>query len=111
MTPRLNVALVLEDARRESDGLGGYRTQWVALGVLHAAMQAARGGERAGEVGPRNRVDWRITTRGAAPGDVRRPVAGQRLRLGMRVFRIETVAEADAAGRFLEIQAKEEAVA
>lgn len=111
MRPRLNIALVLEDARREGDGAGGYRTHWVALGVVYAAMQAARGAERAGEVGPRSRVDWRITVRGAPPGDPRRPVAGQRLRLGARLFRIEAVAEADAAGRLLEIQAKEEAMA
>lgn len=111
MRPRLNVALVLEDARHEGDGAGGYRTQWLALGVVYAAMQALRGAKRAGAVGPRSRVDWRITVRGAPPGDPRRPVAGQRLRLGARVLRIEAVAEADPAGRFLEIQAKEEAVA
>lgn len=106
--PRLNVRLALETPDRQADGMGGHRVVWRRLGVLWAEMVAGTGRERSGEVGPESLVFWRITVRGAAMGDPQRPAAGQRLRLGSRLFRIEAVAERDPAGRWLCCFAREE---
>lgn len=108
MTPRLNVCLTLEQSEREGDGMGGYRLVWRQLGQLWAEMKPGSGRERFAEVGPESVVGWRITVRGAAMGDPRRPAAGQRLKLGLRVFHIEAVAERDAAGLWLTCFAREE---
>ena len=107
-TPRLNVRLVLEAARREDDGGGGFAQVWRKAGTLWAEMRAGSGRERFGEVGPESVVPWRITVRGAPQGDPRRPVAGNRLRLGQRLFQINAVAERDAAGLWLTCIAQEE---
>ena len=106
--PRLNVRLVLEAATREGDGGGGFAQVWHKRGILWAEMQAGSGRERFGEVGPESVVSWRITVRGAPLGDPRRPVAGNRLRLGQRLFQINAVAERDAAGLWLTCIAQEE---
>ncbi len=108
MSPRLNVRLTLERSEREVDGMGGYRLVWRQLGVLWAEMKPGSGRERFAEVGPESVVGWRITVRGAAAGDPRRPAAGQRLKLGARTFHIEAVAESDAAGLWLVCFAREE---
>lgn len=106
--PRLNVQLVLEAAERQGDGMGGHQVLWRELGTLWAEMDAGSGRERHAEVGPQSVVRWRITVRGVPIGDPRRPAAGQRLRLGDRLFRIEAVAERDPAGRWLTCFAREE---
>lgn len=106
--PRLSVALVLETLDRQPDGLGGYRPVWRAEGRLWAELRAGSGRERYGEVGPSSAVLWRITLRAAPLGDPRRPHAGQRLRQGLRMFRILSVAETGAGGRYLICQAEEE---
>lgn len=106
--PKLNVRLALEAPERQGDGLGGYQLVWRQLGWLWAEMKAGTGREQFAEVGPESVVAWRITVRGAAMGDPRRPAAGQRLKLNHRLFRIEAVAECDAAGRWLTCFAREE---
>lgn len=111
MTPRLNTPLLLEEPRRIEDGIGGHALVWTALGEVWAELKAAAGRESRGEVGAISVVTWAITLRGAASGDPRRPVAGQRLRHGSRLFRIEAVAEADRVGRYLTCFAKEEGAA
>ncbi|MBB1490657.1 MULTISPECIES: head-tail adaptor protein [unclassified Paracoccus (in: a-proteobacteria)] len=106
--PRATIPLVLERPERVADGMGGYRMEWRALGILYAQMRAGSGAERQGEVGAESVVPWRITVRAARAGDPRRPVAGQRFRMGGRVFRIEAVAEAGSAGLWLDCRAREE---
>lgn len=106
--PRLTIPLVLESPQRVADGMGGYRMEWRALGILYARMRAGSGTERQGEVGAESVVQWRITVRGARDCDPRRPRPGQRFRMGERVFRIEAVAEADPAGLWLDCLAREE---
>lgn len=106
--PLPGVRLELEGSVRQQDGMGGYRVVWQPVGVLWAEMKAGSGQERGAEVGPESVVSWRITVRGARAGDPRRPVAGQRLRMGRRLFAIEAVAERDAAGRWLTCFAREE---
>lgn len=106
--PRLTVALVLETRERQADGMGGHRTAWRALGVLHGQMDSGSGRLRGAETGPESVTGWTITLRGFPPGDPRRPAPGQRLRMGARIFRIDAVAEADPLGRHLRIFAQEE---
>lgn len=105
---KLNVRLDLEGSDRQGDGMGGYRTVWQRIGTLWAEMKAGAGQERGAEVGPESVVSWRITVRGAKAGDPRRPAAGQRLRMGQRLFVIEAVAERDAGGQWLTCFAREE---
>lgn len=106
--PNFRVRLALETPAREGDGMGGHRVVWQALGWLWAAMDAGNGRQTGGEVGATSVVIWRITVRGAHAGDPRRPRAGQRFRMGARLFRIDAVAEADPQGRWLECHAREE---
>ena len=56
---------------------------------------------------PRARVGYRILVRAAPVGAPSRPRPEQRFREGPRVFDIVSVAEHDAAGRYLEIIAQE----
>lgn len=106
--PKLNVRLELEAPVREGDGMGGYRIVWRRLGLLWAEMKSAAGRERGAEVGPESVVSWRICVRGAKAGDPRRPAAGQRLRMGQRLFVVEAVAERDGGGLWLTCFAREE---
>lgn len=106
--PNLNVRLELEGSVRQDDGMGGYRTVWRRIGSLWAEMKAGAGQERGAEVGPESVVSWRITVRGARAGDPRRPMAGQRLRMGSRLFAVEAVAERDPTGHWLTCFAREE---
>lgn len=111
MSPRLSTPLVLEAPLRVEDGIGGHAIAWTALGEVWGEMKASAGRESRGEVGALSVVTWAVTLRAAPAGDPRRPVAGQRLRHGPRVFRIEAVAERDVAGHFLTCFAKEEGAA
>lgn len=106
--PRLTSELVLEEGQRLPDGMGGHRLVWSGLGRLWAAMEARSGREKGAGVGLISVVQWRITLRGAAVGDPRRPRPGQRFRMGTRLFLIEAVAEADGMGRYLDCFAREE---
>ncbi len=106
--PKLNIPLVLEVPAREGDGLGGFRVVWQPRGVLWAGMRAGAGRERGAEVGAESVVTWRITVRAARACDPRRPAAGDRLRMGARLFCIDAVAERDPDGRWLTCHAREE---
>lgn len=110
-TPVLGRRLVLEAPERVADGAGGFVETWGGLGVLWAEVRAAGGRAAAGEGGALSRVPWRITVRASLPGSLARPMAGQRLREGSRVFRILAVAEADAGGRYLTCETDEETAA
>lgn len=107
-SPALNVELVLEEGLRAPDGMGGHRLTWQPLGTVWAALEARSGRETGQGAGIVSVMQWRITVRGAAVGDGRRPRPGQRLRLGPRRFRIEAVAERDPHGRWLDCFAREE---
>ncbi len=109
--PRLDRALVLEQAEREADGAGGHALNWVALGTLWGDVKPGTGRERAGEFVTLATVPYRITVRAAPVGSPSRPRPEQRLREGSRVFRILAVSEADRAGLYLTCFAQEEVVA
>lgn len=109
--PRLNVPLVLEQPVRIADGMGGFTTEWQALGILHAQMAAGSGGENRAEAGASSRTSWDITIRAAPEGDPRRPLPGQRFRMGARLFAIAALAETGPGGRWLRCFATEEKLA
>ncbi|MDB6178029.1 head-tail adaptor protein [Paracoccus sp. Z330] len=102
------IRLELEDQQRDSDGLGGHVVTWRRLGALFGEMDSGSGRRRSAQVGAESVVSWRIIVRAARLGDPRRPRAGQRFRMGQRVFHIDAVAERDGAGHWLTCFATEE---
>ncbi|MBS0565263.1 MAG: head-tail adaptor protein [Proteobacteria bacterium] len=106
--PRLSRRLTLEEAQRVPDGSGGFSLTWAAKGDLWAEVRAGSGRERAGESVTLSTVGYRITVRGAPYGAPSRPRPEQRFREGNRIYRIVSVAEADAFGLYLVCEAAEE---
>ena len=106
--PHLNRRFVLERPEQTPDGSGGLVTQWAALGVIWAELRPASARETAGQGLPVARMMFRIIVRGAPQGSPRRPIPGQRLRSGTRIFEVETVAEYDRDARYLMCLTKEE---
>lgn len=104
---RLARRLTLEAREATPDGSGGRALTWRPLGEIWAEMTARGGREEVAGGAPRSVTSWRIMVRGAPVGAPSRPRPEQRLREGERVFDILAVAEADAAGRYLEILAEE----
>lgn len=106
--PRLSRPLVLEAEVAVPDGAGGFARTWAVQGTVWGAVVPGAGREAAGIEVPLSAQAFRIFVRGAAQGAPSRPVAGQRLRDGARVFAILAVTEADADGRYLLCTAREE---
>ncbi|MDS9466020.1 head-tail adaptor protein [Paracoccus sp. MBLB3053] len=110
--PRMTVPLVLEAPKSESDGMGGFETVWSPIGEHWAELVAGSSRERAAGIGNENRVSWQIRVRAAAVSDPRRPLPGQRFRMGsgyaLRTFLIASVAEDGPEGRYLTCRATEE---
>lgn len=106
--PNLSRALVLQSPVATPDGAGGFTTTWQSLGTHWAAIDARTGRESFGALGPSGQVALRITLRAAPFGTDRRPRPEQRFVEGQRVYRILSVAEADAQGRYLTCTAEEE---
>ncbi|MFC7705000.1 head-tail adaptor protein [Plastorhodobacter daqingensis] len=104
----LRQAMVLEEPVHLPDGAGGFAESWEPLGTLWAEIVAGSGRERVADIVTLSMVPWRITVRGAPIGAPSRPRPGQRFRDGLRVFRILSVSERDAAGRYLTCLAHEE---
>lgn len=91
------------------DGRGGFHQSWRVLGRIWAEIRPRLTPEQAGEVGPANAVIWHLRMRAAPLGDPRRPTVGQRLVHGGRVLSVQSVAECDGGGLWLDLMAKEEA--
>lgn len=106
--PHLNRALVLEGVVHTPDGAGGFTEAWTTLGTLWAEVLPGSGNDVLGEERMLSAVPYRVTVRGAAVGAPSRPVAGQRLREGSRIFQIQAVTERDPDGRYLTCFAREE---
>jgi SPP1 family predicted phage head-tail adaptor len=99
---RLNRRLVLEEPVETPDGAGGVTRSFATVATVWAELVplSARGDVVAAETGAT--VTHRIRVRGGWPITTR-----HRLRAGTRIFRIVTLRDADATGRFLEIHAEE----
>lgn len=69
--------------------------------MLWGEVKPRSGRETIGETGQVSVTGFRITVRGSAQGHSARPLPEQRFRDGARVFRINSVTEADPGGRFL----------
>ena len=106
--PRLNRRMTLEAAERAPDGAGGFVETWVTLGTLWADVAPRSGRIATGEGGAVSATAFRVTLRAAPVGQSDRPAAGQRLRMGTRLFRIEAVTESDASALYLTCQCEEE---
>ena len=111
MSAFLNRPLVLEALARVPDGAGGYGESWQTLGTLWAAVAPGAGRAAGSDGAGRFLQPLKITVRAAPAGAPSRPVAGQRFRAGLRVFRILSVTEAAGDGRFLTCFAEEEGAA
>lgn len=104
----LNRLLVLEASVRVADGAGGFSETWAPVGSLWAEVAPGAGRDASGEDVVLTTVPYRITVRGAPQGSPRRPNAEQRLRDGVRVFRILAVTERDLDGQYLTCFSREE---
>lgn len=96
MSVRLNRRLILEEEVRQADGAGGFSTAWVARGAIWADVRPGSGREQGADFLTYATVPYRMTVRAAPHGAPSRPVAGQRLREGERLFRVLAVADAEA---------------
>lgn len=105
---RLHRRLSLEAEVVTQDGAGGLVRSWASRGFVWGEVAPRTGTSVAGEEVPLSRQAFRITVRGASPGEPSRPVAGERFRDGSRVFTILAVTERDADGRYLVCAAREE---
>lgn len=102
--PHFNRKLVLEAPQRLSDGAGGFSEVWQALGIIWGEV-LPRGSGREVEA---SELKLKITVRAATQSAPSRPTAAMRFRDGDRVYSIDAVTEADAAGRYLVCFANEE---
>ncbi len=109
--PLLNRKLKLETAYRTRDDAGGYTTVWQVVGIIWAQIRPGTGRDAETSGLTVASVPYRITLRAAPAGSPRRPLPGQRLREGDRIFHVLAVTEADDGGRFLTAFAREEEVA
>ncbi len=105
----LDRLLTLEQSVVAPDGAGGFSTLWEAIGTHWAEIAPGTGRDVSGEETTLATVPYRITLRGAPVGSPRRPLAGQRLTHGARVFQVLAVTERDAVGQYLTCFAREEA--
>jgi len=109
--PFLNRPLVLEVPGRLPDGAGGFAQGWAVRGTLWAAVAPRTGRDSGGEGLRLGRAGYRITVRAAPQGAPSRPVPGQRLRDGARLFHILSVTESREGAGYLTLWAEEEVVA
>ncbi|MCA0848928.1 head-tail adaptor protein [Salipiger thiooxidans] len=109
--PVLNRRLLLEAPQTVSDGAGGLAETWTLLGTLWGEIRPRSGREALGEAGPVAVGMFRITLRGAPQGAPERPVPGQRLRHGVRIFRVLAVTEREPGGMYLTCETREEVAA
>lgn len=107
----LNRRLVLEAMQRTGDGAGGFLEVWQELGTLWGNVRPRSGRLTEGEAGALSVFAFQIMVRGAPEGQSNRPKAGQRFRLGTRLFRIEAVTEYEPKGTHLICQCEEELAA
>jgi hypothetical protein len=77
------------------------------VGGLWAEVRMRSGALRATEFGDTPRLTLRITTHALPEGHEGRPVPGDRLRDGGRLYEVEAAHESDGRGRMLTVLAAE----
>lgn len=103
---RLRARLSLEKATPTADGAGGGTLAWSAVATLSGDIVPLRPRERETGEGIEDVVEHRIVIR--RRGDV---AAGDRFRLGTRVFAIKGVTDPEEDGRWLVCRCDEEGAA
>lgn len=86
---------------RTPDGAGGYTNIWEERGALWADVDVRSGSLRVTELGEVPRLRVKITTHALPQDHEGRPVSGDRLRDGARLYEVEAVHEEDRRGRYL----------
>jgi SPP1 family predicted phage head-tail adaptor len=94
--------LTLEEPVESPDGTGGVTRTYQTLATLWAKVEPVSSREQIVASAPGATITHRIVIRRRDDVTTR-----HRLRLGMRVYRIVTLREADGSGRFTEISAQE----
>ncbi|MEM8822176.1 MAG: head-tail adaptor protein [Pseudomonadota bacterium] len=100
--------LMLERAVSVADGAGGFARVWTEIGAFWAEVRLRSGDLRDTEFGETPRLKLRVTTHAVPEGHAMRPLVGDRLRDGARVYQVSAVHEDDARGRFLVMLVSEE---
>lgn len=95
MTRPFSRYLTLQAQERVDDGAGGHVRFWETRGGLWAEVRMRSGGLRHTEFGRTPRLELRITTHELPEGHPMRPLPGDRLLDGSRVFEIEAVHDGD----------------
>ena len=108
--PVLNRRFTLEAVDAQPDGQGGAEETWIPLGSLWGELRGMTGRDSEREGAALSLAQFRVTLRAAPPGAMARPVAGQRLREGPRLFPILAVMDRDVEGRWLTCFCREESV-
>ncbi|MEO1238572.1 MAG: head-tail adaptor protein [Pseudomonadota bacterium] len=106
--PQLNRRFRLEAANVAPDGAGGFVETWEVLGEIWGELKGASGRDVDIDTGAMSQGRFRITVRAASQGALERPLPGQRLREGNRVFPILAVIDTDTRGRWLTCIVREE---
>ena len=106
--PRLNRKLALERAAVTPDGAGGRSTAWETLGRIWGEMTPRAAREAHIDAGTIARSGYRVRVRALPEGHSARPRAGDRFRVGGRVFDVLTVQEDGPAARYLLCTVEEE---
>lgn len=106
--PQTDRRVALEGRVSTPDGAGGFVAGWQKRGDLWAAFTPSQmgAGQEAGQ--PSAAPRYRVTLRGAPVGSPRRPLAGERLVEGMRVFDILSVGESPLGRGWLALLVEEE---
>lgn len=92
---------------RVPDGAGGRTRSWEAGGAFWASVSPGGGGARVTELGTEPRLRLRIVTQALPEGHPTRPVPGDRLAEGARLYAVDAVDPADGEGRWLTLFARE----
>lgn len=98
---RLTTRLDLQRLLSMPDGAGGAHETWSHVGTLWAEVRPRGGREGLGDAGQVSVTGLRIVVRALPQGHSGRPRPEQRFVDGSRVYRINSVTEADPGGRYL----------
>ncbi|MEL7459774.1 MAG: head-tail adaptor protein [Pseudomonadota bacterium] len=106
--PTLNRRFTLEAANTAPDGSGGFIETWETLGAVWGELKGTGGRDVDLDARAASQGRFRITVRAAPLGALERPLPGQRLREGGRVFPVIAVVDSDPEGRWLSCIVREE---